>query len=61
LRVVNKRPPKQVGASATGKVVNVNAPRFREQDIPIAITTLIQVLVVQFYIGPVEGASGGLI
>jgi HEAT repeat protein len=25
----------------------VNAPRFREQDIPIAITTLIQVLVVQ--------------
>ena len=25
----------------------MNAPRFREQDIPVAITTLIQVLVVQ--------------
>ena len=31
--------------ATTGKAVNVNAPRFREQDIPIAITTLIQVLV----------------
>ena len=30
-----------------GKTVNVKTPRFREQDIPIAITTLIQVLVLQ--------------
>jgi hypothetical protein len=35
------------GATAAGKAVNVKAPRFREQDIPVAITTLIQVLVVQ--------------
>jgi len=47
LRVLTSGPPKQVGATATRKAVNVNAPRFREQDIPIAITTLIQVLVVQ--------------
>ena len=32
---------------AARKVVNVKAPTFRKQDIPIAITTLIQVLVVQ--------------
>ena len=30
-----------------GKTVKVKTPRFREQDIPIAITTLIQVLVLQ--------------
>jgi hypothetical protein len=34
-------------ATAAGKAVNMKTPRFREQDIPIAITTLIQVLVVQ--------------
>ena len=35
------------GATAAGKAVNMKAPRYREQDIPVAITMLIQVLVVQ--------------
>ena len=46
LRVVTKA-GREAGWGDNGKGVNVKAPRFREQDILVAITTLIQVLVVQ--------------
>ena len=45
LRVVTKA-GREAGWGDNGKGVNVKAPRFREQDILVAITTLIQVLVV---------------
>ena len=47
LAVISLRRPGPTGGGNHGKTVNVKTPRFREQDIPIAITTLIQVLVLQ--------------